>query len=39
VNNLDELIDEALLEWDKLEGRLPYFDVFLKSYVLSRLEE
>jgi len=33
---LDDWIDEAIREWDKLEGKLPPFPVFLKNYISNK---
>lgn len=33
---LDYWIDEAIKEWDKLEGKLPPFPVFLKNYISNK---
>jgi len=34
---LSDWIDEAIKEWDKLEGKLPPFPVFLKNYISDKI--
>ena len=37
VETLHCLIDEAIKEWDKLEGKLPPFRDFLLDYIEKRI--